>query len=137
VPALAQVVPAPPSEAAPPAPMTAPPETLPPASPPATAPEAVPPATPPATPPSDPNANVPPAPVPPEASGMVPADPNVPRNPAAPEGTAANPTVVGGNMTPPPATPKEYPVCTRTITDSCINPGEGPAARKAKARRRR
>jgi hypothetical protein len=40
-------------------------------------------------------------------------------------------------MTPPPATPKEYPVCTRTITDSCINPGEGPAARKAKARRRR
>jgi hypothetical protein len=95
VPALAQVVPAPPSEASPP------------------------------------------APVPPEASGMVPADPNVPRNPAAPEGTAANPTVVGGNMTPPPATPKEYPVCTRTITDSCINPGEGPAARKAKARRRR
>lgn len=32
-----------------------------------------------------------------------------------------------GNLAPPPATAmnKTYPVCTRTLQDSCRNPGEG------------
>ena len=32
-------------------------------------------------------------------------------------------------MTPQPAT-KEYPLCTRTVQDSCRNPGEGPKVAK-------
>ncbi|HEU4649790.1 MAG TPA: hypothetical protein VFS49_00100 [Croceibacterium sp.] len=41
--------------------------------------------------------------------------------------TTSNP----GNLTPPPASAmnKTYPVCTRTLQDSCQNPGEGGAPR--------
>lgn len=70
------------------------------------------------TTPTDPNAAVPPAPVPDEPN-MVPATPGVAENPAAPEGSATNPAVVGGNMTPPPPMEK-YPVCSKTITDHCM-----------------
>jgi hypothetical protein len=37
-----------------------------------------------------------------------------------------------GNTTPPPAglANKTYPVCTRTLRDSCQNPGEGGAPRR-------
>lgn len=110
VPAMAQMAPAPavdpaaaPSDASPPAPM--PPVSNPPAQ-------------------QDPNAGQPNGAMPPMASTMQPADPSVQNNPAAPVGSAANPVVMGGNMTAPPTTPKDYPLCTRTIQDSCVNPGE-------------
>lgn len=134
LPAWAQGMQTPPPDSAPPTSTTAPSDSTPPAPQPPTD-TAAPPST---TPPSaDPNANMPTGAVPPEARSMAPADQSVPPNPAAPVGSAANPAVVGGNMTPPPPTPKEYPVCTKTITDSCINPGEGPAARMGHHRRRR
>lgn len=83
------------------------------------------------SPPADPNAGQPTGAVPPD-TGMVPAPAGAPRDPAAPVGSANNPVTVGGNMTPPPAEMKDYPVCSRTVQDSCINPGE---ARKGRARR--
>lgn len=82
---------------------------------------------------TDPNAQVPPAPVPP-AGEMIPAAPGTTPDPAAPVGSPANPAVVGGNMTPPPpaSAMKDYPLCSRSVQDSCINPGE---ARKMKKRK--
>lgn len=72
---------------------------------------------------ADPNAGQPTGAVP-ATTGMVPAPASVPRDPAAPIGTAANPVTIGGNMTPPPAGGKNYPLCSRTVQDSCVNPGE-------------
>lgn len=80
---------------------------------------------------ADPNASQPTGAVPP-SSGMAPAPAGVPQDPSAPVGSSANPVTVGGNMTPPPAGGKDYPVCSRTVQDSCINPGE---ARKTRKRR--
>lgn len=80
-------------------------------------------------PPTDPNAGQPTGAVPPE-TGMVPAPAGVPRDPGAPVGSDANPVTVGGNMTPPPTETKAYPVCSRTVQDSCVNPGEARKARK-------
>lgn len=80
--------------------------------------------------PADPNAGELVGAVPPTAATMAPADPSVPANPAAPVGSAANPVVVGGNLTAPPPSPKDYPVCTKTITDSCVNRGEAKKSRK-------
>lgn len=77
----------------------------------------------PAAPPSDPNAGQPTGAVPPNP-GMVPAPAGAPRDPNAPIGSDANPVTVGGNMTPPPTEMKAYPVCSRTVKDSCVNPGE-------------
>ena len=90
----------------------------------------------PATPaaPADPNAGQPTGAVPAD-TGMAPASPAVPRDPAAPMGSSANPVTVGGNMTPPPAGGKDYPLCSRTVQDSCINPGEAPRSKKARMRR--
>ncbi|WP_164847451.1 Fe-S oxidoreductase [Sphingobium algorifonticola] len=86
----------------------------------------------PAEPPvSDPNAGQTTGTVP-ANPGMIPADPNAPANPAAPVGTSANPVVMGGNATPPPAPRADYPVCSRTVQDSCINPAD---ARKMKRKR--
>jgi hypothetical protein len=93
------------------------------------APQTVPPETPstttpvPGGAPTDPNAQAMPAPVPPESSTMTPAPGGVAPDPSAPQGTAANPAVVGGNMTPPPEPKKDYPTCTKQIQDSCRNPG--------------
>lgn len=91
----------------------------------------------PATPatPADPNAGQPTGAVPAD-TGMQPAPAGVPKDPAAPVGTSANPVTVGGNMTPPPTEQKEYPLCSRTVQDSCINPGEAKGVRKATRRRR-
>lgn len=83
----------------------------------------------PPAPPADPNANVPTGAVP-DASGMVPADPYAPKDPAAPVGSPANPAVVGGNVTPPPEAKADYPLCTRTLQDSCVNPSEAKRAKK-------
>lgn len=77
----------------------------------------------------DPNAAVPSGEVPADA-GMAPADPSVPADPSAPVGSSANPAVVGGNATPAPAPRTHYPVCSKTVQDSCINPGEAKRARK-------
>ncbi|HKY82970.1 MAG TPA: Fe-S oxidoreductase [Sphingobium sp.] len=91
----------------------------------------------PATPPpaADPNAGQPTGEVP-ASTGMAPAPAGVPQDPSAPMGTSANPVTVGGNMTPPPTEKKDYPLCSRTIQDSCINPGEAKGVRKASRRRR-
>lgn len=62
--------------------------------------------------------------------GMVPAPPGAPRDPAAPMGSSNNPVTVGGNMTPPPAEAKDYPVCSKTVTDGCVNPSEARKMRK-------
>ncbi|WP_255325611.1 Fe-S oxidoreductase [Sphingobium sp. 15-1] len=132
--AIAQDVPAsqPPATDAPPPPdQGATPAT--PATPadPAMSPAA--PATP-ATPPpgADPNAGQPTGAVPPD-TGMRPAPAGVPHDPSAPVGSSANPATVGGNMTPPPTEQKDYPLCSKTVQDSCINPGE--ASRSARKRR--
>ena len=85
--------------------------------------------------PADPNAGQPTGAVPPE-TGMAPASPGVPKDPAAPMGSSANPVTVGGNMTPPPAGGKDYPLCSRTVQDSCINPGEAPRSKRAARRHR-
>ena len=74
---------------------------------------------------ADPNAGQPTGEVPAD-TGMMPATPGMPKDPAAPVGSSANPVTVGGNMTPPPAGGKDYPLCSRTVQDSCINPGEAP-----------
>lgn len=73
------------------------------------------------SPPADPNANVPPGTVT-VPDHAKPADPDVPRDPSAPVGSAANPVQVGGNMTPPPPPRKDYPVCGGAVQDQCINP---------------
>lgn len=111
-PLMAQDAPPPPADAPMPAqaPMSQPPMSQPPAA--------------------DPNAGEPMGAMPPAAGAMAPADPSVPPNPSAPVGSAANPVVVGGNMTAPPAPPKDYPVCTKTITDSCVNRGEARKMRR-------
>ncbi|MEJ7927609.1 Fe-S oxidoreductase [Sphingobium sp. AN641] len=72
---------------------------------------------------TDPNAGVPTGAVPAD-SGMAPAPAGAPADPTAPVGSSSNPVTVGGNMTPPPAEAKDYPLCSRTVQDSCINPGE-------------
>ena len=69
----------------------------------------------------DPNADIPAGAVT-MPDHAVPADPNVPRNPDARQGSAANPVVVGGNMTPAPAPKDHYPVCGGSIQDECMNP---------------
>jgi len=54
---------------------------------------------------------------------------------AVPPAMPADPSYQGGPykgaLTPPPADAmdKEYPVCSRTVTDNCQNPGEGGAKR--------
>lgn len=71
----------------------------------------------------DPNAGQPTGAVPAD-TGMVPAPAGATKDPAAPVGSSANPVTVGGNATPPPTEAKDYPVCSKTVQDSCINPGE-------------
>lgn len=72
---------------------------------------------------TDPNAAQPTGAVPP-TDGMVPAPADARKDMAAPVGSASNPVTVGGNVTPPPTEAKDYPVCSKSVQDSCINPGE-------------
>lgn len=75
----------------------------------------------------DPNAQAAPDPLPPGTAAMQPAPQGVTPDPSAPQGSPANPVVVGGNMTPPPPAPRDnYPLCSRTLKDSCMNPSEAP-----------
>ena len=74
----------------------------------------------------DPNAQAVPAPIPQSADTMQPATGNMPEDPNAPEGTQANPTVIGGNAESPPAPKDFYPLCSKTLKDSCMNPSEAP-----------
>ena len=66
----------------------------------------------------------------------TPAEPNPgagePATPATPSPRA---TVVDNTLPPPPASAmnKDYPVCSRTIQDSCQNPGEGGAPGRSRA----
>lgn len=66
-------------------------------------------------------------------AGMA-ADQAPPAPPAPPvsDSPPATRITVGGNMTPPPPPPKDYPVCSRTVRDECINPGEAKRARHRK-----
>ena len=84
---------------------------------------------------ADPNAGQPTGEVPAD-TGMIPATPGMPKDPAAPVGSSANPVTVGGNMTPPPAGGKDYPLCSRAVQDSCINPGEASRSKKMARRHR-
>lgn len=89
-----------------------------------------------ATPPppaADPNAGQPTGAVPADP-GMAPAPADAPRDPAAPVGSSANPVKVGGNMTPAPTEAKDYPLCSKTVQDSCMNPGEAKRSRAKKHR---
>jgi hypothetical protein len=74
----------------------------------------------------------------------VPSDAPVTMRTDAPAGPMATPpsirneqAISGGTtratMMPQPAT-KAYPLCTRTLQDSCRNPGEGPGAPKNRRR---
>jgi hypothetical protein len=58
-----------------------------------------------------------------------PATATVVTTPATPARTTVT-TTYPGNLQPPPASAlnKTYPVCTRTLQDSCRNPGEGGAS---------
>lgn len=78
---------------------------------------------------ADPNAAQPTGAVPAD-SGMIPAPADAPQDAAAPIGSSANPVTVGGNMTPPPAEAKDYPVCSKTVQDSCVNAADARKARK-------
>src|SRR3546814_18918905 len=52
-------------------------------------------------------------------------------SPTMQDGTMGNPTDTTGNVTPPPpTTPKEYPLCSKTVQDSCMNPSEAPKGKK-------
>ena len=76
-----------------------------------------------------------------EPQGMpmpMPAQPGMdrsmaPGSPATPPTSATDRAMSGSTssamMTPQPAT-KAYPPCSRTVKDSCRNPGEGPKAPK-------
>lgn len=63
-----------------------------------------------------------------------PATTTVTTTPAQPAQTTIT-TTNPGNLTPPPASAmnKTYPVCTRTLQDSCQNPGEGGAPGRSRA----
>ena len=67
----------------------------------------------------DPNADAMPAPVANDPT-MIPATPGVPHDSTARPGSAANPIVEGGNMTVPPPPKAEYPMCSATVTDHCM-----------------
>lgn len=74
----------------------------------------------------------PPAPEPmqqPQSSTDAPVGPMA-TPPSAGLDTAQSGGTTNAMMQPQPAT-KEYPLCSRTVQDSCRNPGEGPkSARK-------
>jgi hypothetical protein len=73
------------------------------------------------------------------ATPATPAGDGVPATPATPSPMASDNAMTTpsrmGNMTPPPAAAmnKTYPVCSRTITDSCQNAGEGGAPGRSRA----
>lgn len=89
------------------------------------------PATPAPPPPADPNAGQPTGAVPADP-GMAPVPAGAPQDPNAPMGSSANPVQMGGNMTPPPTEAKDYPVCSKTVQDSCINRGEDRKMRRGR-----
>lgn len=72
-------------------------------------------------------------------SGTMPADPAAPQIPADSPAASAlpptTPTTVSNALPPPPAAAmnKTYPVCSRTLQDSCQNPGEGGAPGRSRA----
>jgi len=71
--------------------------------------------------------------------GTMPADPAAPQVPADSPAASAlpptTPTAVSNAVPPPPAADmnKSYPVCSRTMQDSCQNPGEGGAPGRSRA----
>lgn len=89
------------------------------------------PATDPAAPPpaADPNSNQPTGSAP-TGPGMAPVPAGTPGNSASPMGSSTSPAMAGGTMTPAPTEAKDYPVCSKTVQDSCINRGEAGKMRK-------
>ena len=85
-----------------------------------------------AAPPVAPNAPPPPeAPPPPAPDGVPPVAPEAPPPVAAPEPPAPPPPPPVA--APAPAAQTEWPVCSRTVTDNCVNQAD---ARKAKRKPR-
>ena len=76
-------------------------------------------------------------PLPPEMpvqQAPVIIDRSLPPGPPATSPSAGADAAVSGStttqmMTPVPAT-KDYPLCSRTVKDNCVNPGEAPKAAK-------
>lgn len=61
---------------------------------------------------------------------MMPAEQATPADPAAP---ASQPMPAPSNEMPTPQPSTEnYPVCSRTVTDKCINPSQAPHHHKAR-----
>ena len=89
------------------------------------------PAAPPPPPAADPSTN-PPMGSAPADTGMAPAPAGASQDPAAPTGSSASPSTAGGAMTSAPTEAQDYPVCSKTVQDSCINRSE---ARKTRKRR--
>jgi hypothetical protein len=75
----------------------------------------------------------PPMPEQPQPADPVPAqpapEPPVETPPAPSAAPAVSSAVTPEQMAPRPAT-EPYPLCTKTLQDSCRNPGEGPKAVK-------
>ena len=68
--------------------------------------------------------------------GAMPGAPQVPADsPAASTLPPTTPTTVNNTLPSPPAADmnKAYPVCSRTVQDSCQNPGEGGAPGRSRA----
>lgn len=67
------------------------------------------------------------------ATASTPVAPAMPADPSYQAGPYA------GALTPPPvqAMNKEYPLCSATVQDSCVNPSEAPASMKKQRRRSR
>jgi hypothetical protein len=89
------------------------------------------------------------APAPPPDVPMPPAEPMPPEAPPAPGDPMPTPPAPAPQPMPeplaapvmaPPAPPQQtaatepYPLCTKTLQDSCRNPGEGPKATQKKRR---
>lgn len=93
-----------------------------------TAPAPTPPEDPAATPPEDAVADEPMAPTasyPPPAAEPAPMPAPAPAAPPAPPPAAGQPQIVWQQpmVTPPPPPKDKYPVCSKTVKDSCRNPG--------------
>jgi hypothetical protein len=105
--------------------------------------------TPPAPAPADPSAPPPPGepmpgmpmpgqPAPTDPAMPAPADPAMPAPAPAPtDPTAATPApIMQSSVAPAPTvSDKDYPVCSKTVTDSCRNGSEGGMKKKARKKK--
>ena len=82
---------------------------------------------------NDANASAPAEPADQANAEAAPAPPTTTVVPGAASGAGAVVTTFPGNVAPPPAANRHYPVCTRKLQDECQNPGEGGAPGHSRA----